>query len=96
MDTWEASKENVLPIKRGRSVKGLCENLEKPIIQQSNNSVEKMQEKIFENNLKMKVPDEKSETEMLDAYLQYIKWTRDTYPTNSEKTLKLLEVSPKS
>ena len=27
IDNWESSKENVLPLKRGRSVNGLNENL---------------------------------------------------------------------
>lgn len=93
METWEACKENILPIKRGRSVKGLNETLDKPFPKNGEFSVEKMQENIFVNTLKLKVPEEKTELEMLDAYINYIKWTRDTYPTNSDKSLKLLEVS---
>lgn len=32
---WEASKENVLPLKRGRSVKGLSQALALPSVQGS-------------------------------------------------------------
>jgi thiamine pyrophosphate-dependent acetolactate synthase large subunit-like protein len=30
-------------------------------------------------------------SEILDGYAKYIKWTRDTYTSNSDKALKLLE-----
>ena len=88
MDNWEACKENVLPIKRGRNVKDLNENLEKSVDNTNKNSLDKIQEAYFENNLKSKETEEKTETEKLDIFI-----TRDTYPTNSDKTLKLLEVS---
>lgn len=84
-DNWELFKENVLPVKRGRRVNELNENIDK---KHNVNALEKVQEKLFEENIR-------SQTAPLDAlraYINYIKWTRDTFPSTSEKTLKLLEV----
>ena len=83
---WEACKENVLPIKRGRSAKGLSESLLNNTEDASGN---KSRDKIFEDSI---ITAAKSPKELLDAYSLYFKWTRDTYPTNTEKALKLLEV----
>lgn len=85
--TWEACKENVLPIKRGRSAKGLSESLQKNNEDLSENN---SRDKIFEDSIIAAAKS--SPKELLDAYSLYFKWTRDTYPTNTEKALKLLEV----
>eukprot|EP01035_Chromulina_nebulosa_P019674 gene19674-25592_t len=82
---WEASKENILPIKRGRSVKGLNDNISNNI--SINNTLLK-EEKEFELLL---INHKDSKDNLLDSYIKYIKWTRDTYPSNNEKTLVLLE-----
>lgn len=84
--TWEACKENVLPIKRGRSAKGLSESLQNNADDASGNS----RDKIFEDSII--AASKSSPKELLDAYSLYFKWTRDTYPTNTERALKLLEV----
>ena len=85
--TWEACKENVLPIKRGRSAKGLSESLQKNTEDLSENNSRDI---IFEDSII--AASKSSPKELLDAYSLYFKWTRDTYPTNTEKALKLLEV----
>ena len=97
--TWEACKENVLPIKRGRSVKGLGESLQhRPA---SDNSLE-TQEKAFETRIAAATADEgtqgapsgvRSASELLEVYIQYYGWTRDAFPSSSDKALRLLEVS---
>lgn len=87
---WETSKENVVPIKRGRSAKGLGESLSAN--RQFGNIVIPPQEQEFEAQL-----SNPSETEtardLLDVYIKYFKWVRDNYPSDTEKALKLLEVS---
>lgn len=85
--TWEASKENVLPLKRGRSVKGLSKALE------MNHETDLLnQEQRFEQQIEdtRKTLDKQ---QLLEDYLAYFKWTRDSYPSNHEKALKILEVS---
>lgn len=96
--SWEACKENVLPIKRGRSAKGLSDTLQKNINYSSDNTNEnKNQEKYYEDLILNAKKASTSSTifskELLDSYIFYFKWIRDTYPSNSDKALKLLEVS---
>ena len=84
---WEACKENVIPIKRGRSAKGLSETLSK-----SSESLlsDKLCEKAFDDAIT--AASKTSPKELLDAYILNFKWIRDTYPSSVEKALKLLEV----
>jgi checkpoint serine/threonine-protein kinase len=86
---WEACKENVLPIKRGRSAKGLSESLSKAI--STDTSIDKLREKVFEDALSAAAT--KSPKELLDSYVTYFKWIRDTYPKGTEQAIKILEVS---
>ena len=84
---WETCKENVIPIKRGRSAKGLSESLQKTSECVLN---DRTREILFEETL---ITAGKSSTkELLDAYVLYFKWIRDAYPSNVEKPLNLLEV----
>jgi hypothetical protein len=82
---WEACKENVLPIKRGRSAKGLSDTL-----QNNDHLIDSSREKIFSDSII--TAGKESPKALLDAYVLYFKWTRDAYPSSSEKALKLLEV----
>ncbi len=87
---WETSKENVVPIKRGRSAKGLGESLSTS--RQFGNIVVPPQEQEFEAQLSN--PSETATAQdLLNIYIRYFKWVRDNYPSDTEKTLKLLEVS---
>jgi hypothetical protein len=99
---WEQSKENVLPIKRGRSTKGLQDAFSKPLIAQHNGnngsdgvpeqeSIEVLREQIFEEDIK--VAATVGPSDVLESYLKYLKWVRDRFPTNADKALKLMEVS---
>lgn len=84
---WEACKENVLPIKRGRSAQGLSNTL----LKNSDSLLsDKLCEKTFEDAIT--AAGNASPKELLDAYISHFKWTRDTYPSSTEKALKLLEV----
>ena len=121
---WETSKENVLPIKRGRSVRGLQES--SLALQQQNslaetetnaksNSVVKPEawtsllkggaatwnngkqatEEGFEAAIKelKELTSANAPEQLLEKYAKYIKWTRDTYISDTTKALKLLEVA---
>lgn len=81
---WEACKENVLPIKRGRSAKGLNDALSA-----TSSSSLAVQEKSFE--LACEAAEKSGScSDILEKYCQYIKWVRDAFPTQQDKTLKLL------
>ena len=84
---WEASKENVLPIKRGRSAKGLSETLVRPL---SEDSHLEAQEQAFETQLKDTAYAEP--LERLELYCKYWKWVRDSFPKGNTKGMELLEV----
>lgn len=82
---WETSKENVLPLKRGRSAKGLADTLGTDKKKKSSDSLN--EEKSFENGLILASDNVKK----LEIYVGYFKWTRNTFVSNSERALKLLE-----
>ena len=82
---WELCKENVLPIKRGRSVKGLQEN--------TNPGLQKEKElALAEKSVEDKIRGTTLSINLLNEYTAFYKWTRDNFPSNSEKALKILEV----
>ena len=95
---WEYSKENVVPIKRGRSVKGLANSLQAIEVSQGNKEVEierdKMATERFERELKS-VQDMSTSSDndnmLLDVYVKHYKWIRDTYPSDNSKSLTFLE-----
>ena len=80
---WETSKENVLPIKSGRSAKGLNN-----VLPAQFSSTEKSGANDFEQELK----NAKSVgADPLDVYVRYFKWTREQYPSNASKAMQVLE-----
>lgn len=84
---WENCKENVMPIKRGRSVKVLEDSLS---LKSSETRAQlENQEKLFEKNLKENESSPKQD--LLEIYLKYFKWIRDAYPSRSDKALVILE-----
>lgn len=85
LPTWEACKENVLPIKRGRSARGLSSTLDRGV---SGVSADEEREHQFQDEIAAAFEPK----HLLDVYVQYFKWIRDMYPSNSDKALKLLEV----
>lgn len=79
---WETSKENVLPVKRGRSTKGLQNSLN-----HIHNTAQKGTNSIFEEEL----AGEQTPSSILDVYVRYFKWTRDEFPSNAAKSMEILE-----
>ena len=95
---WEYSKENVVPIKRGRSVKGLVNSLQAIEVAQGNKEAEVVQATAVTSQFeaKLKSIQESSDSSqkddmLLDVYLKHYKWIRDTYPSDNTKSLTFLE-----
>lgn len=84
---WEAAKENVLPIKRGRSAKGLSVSLAHPVSQDTLNAD---QDRAFEAQLENNTVTDP--VQRLELYVKYLKWVRDTFPSVTDKALQILEV----
>jgi hypothetical protein len=80
---WELCKENVMPVKSGRSTKGLS------VAKLGGGLKPKMEdeEAVFERLLQESAAD----SDPLDAYVKYFKWIRDTFPSDLQKTLSFLE-----
>jgi hypothetical protein len=95
---WENSKENVAPVKRGRTVKGLggvAGLSNKPVLGKNLGSVS--EEKRFENEVEVAKnrtdygDGESVEEAVLEVYISYYKWVRDTYRTSNDKSKAVLE-----
>ncbi len=109
VQNWEAHKENVLPVKRGRSVNVLGEKLSVVKSGAETDADNANHLNMFEDMIsKAKIVHEaalaaESRGEpiptvdpnqapgLLEAYLLYFKWVRDTYPSSSDKALAVLE-----
>lgn len=93
--TWETCKENVVPIKRGRSAKGLTDTLDrKESSKAASAAAEHAQEEAYEARLAALAspsPSSSGSKAALEVYVQYFKWVRDTYPSDNAKALTLLE-----
>lgn len=85
--TWEACKENVLPIKRGRSAKGLNAAL---AITSKDKDTLTTAEQGHETAI-LEASSGGDNAILLETYIRYFKWVRDTYPSSTDKALKLLE-----
>jgi len=116
---WENCKENVQPIKRGRSAnmlakKGLGEHKPKGGEEATNDQQKAAFEKMISKAKTRKLAaaaadatgnaatptapsadgDGKSDSDkpsLLEVYLLYFKWVRDTYPEASDRALAVLE-----
>ena len=83
---WENCKENVLPIKKGRSLKKLGEST---LFQ-----VKDFKQQEEENELELRQIIESNDGQRIfEKFLSNFKWIRDTFPTNNEKALDVLEVT---
>jgi len=83
---WETSKENVQPLKVGRRVRNIEEARSK--------DQGTLQEE--ERELLQEIESSKDLEDPLNSWLKYIKWARANFPTNSSKTLEILELCTNS
>lgn len=83
---WEAAKENVLPVKKGRSVKTLRES-----VVQSDDELRKIDE--AEKQFRKRLLETEDPSSKILVYAEYVKWARVTFPHNSAKEKEVLEVS---
>lgn len=103
-DDWEQSKENVAPVKSGRSVKGLGGVgglANKPVLGKDlgGGEEEKKYERAIEEAREegMKLSEDgasllpEGEEMVLQAYIRYYKWVRDTYKSSNDKSKAVLE-----
>lgn len=88
---WETCKENVQPIKRGRSVRGLGETLAAKSNADMGVNPFAEQERQFEVQVASLAQAGAPACEQLDAYAAYFKWTRDAFPSSSERAQAVLE-----
>jgi len=108
---WEACKENVLPVKRGRSANVLGEKLTTIKSSADADAANAKDVNMFEEMLRrareihnaevlaqeQDLPPPPTDSNqvpgLLEVYLLYFKWTRDTYPSSSDKALSVLELA---
>eukprot|EP01134_Creolimax_fragrantissima_P000248 CFRG0248T1 len=83
-DTWEMSKENVLPLKGGRSVK----KISRPF---GDVAIRTKEQDTIKEEYEAAVMDDESD-DPLETWLSYISWSRQEFPDgNNCETLKLYE-----
>lgn len=86
MNDWENSKENVKPVKSGRSAKGLSmASIGGDALKLRDQTIK--EEQAFEE-LISSVSDQ---VDPLETYVRYFKWIRSTFPSDLNKSLSLLE-----
>ncbi len=98
---WEITKENVKPLKIGRKIRDLESSRIKDIdiIKSTETWVDMLNllscpyiiHRIFQNNISQIDANLNAET-CLHSWIEYIDWSRIAFPSNSNKTLELLEV----
>lgn len=87
-EEWERSKENVLPVKRGRSAAGLSDALASSKLAAHSESIEQTRAAYFNRQLELAAG---SPLERLNVYEEQFKWNRDHFPSDSSRLIKLLE-----
>jgi hypothetical protein len=93
MMDWETSKENIIPLKKGRSLAangavgggGLGGILQDKLTKEDKN-------KEYQNRLE-KARKGSSSEDLLDIYIDYYSWTRRSSNNDSEKGKSILEVN---
>lgn len=99
--TWETSKENIKPVKSGRAVGDIDKAKKRGLSSADDRAEEKYCKLIGYLVMKCrKFTDEiaraTADDDVLDAWLRYIKWARNTFPSSSSKTLTVLEAATRA
>lgn len=76
---WELCKENIQPLRQGRSVSALHQALCQQ--QEGNHTALNQQKQAFESELRLYDGDDP-----LDVWVRYIKWTKQTYPQGGKES----------
>ena len=87
-EEWELSKENVMPVKRGRSAFMLSNVLAEQKSSRHDKNIEEERQVHFDKQLDMA---KGNALETLTVYENQYKWIRDHFPTDSSRLVKLLE-----
>jgi hypothetical protein len=92
MMDWETSKENIIPLKKGRSLaaNGIGGGGLGGILQDKLSKEDKSKE--YQSRLD-KARKGSSSEDLLDIYIDYYSWTRRSSNNDSEKGKSILEVS---
>lgn len=83
---WEDAKENVLPSKKGRSIKTFKDNL-------LASKDELVELKTTEEGFMTRLASTSDPREKLSIYSDQVKWARKAFPHNASKLKEVLEVS---
>ena len=81
--SWETSKENVLPVKGGRSAKLLESTVSAQFSLKERNNFDEFEKEL--KNAKIIGAD------LLDIYVRYFKWARTEFPSSSARAMQVLE-----
>ncbi|XP_016308826.1 mitotic checkpoint serine/threonine-protein kinase BUB1 beta-like [Sinocyclocheilus anshuiensis] len=76
---WELCKENIQPLRQGRSVSALHQALCQQ--QEGNHTALNQKKQAFESELRLYDGDDP-----LDVWVRYIKWTKQTYPQGGKES----------
>lgn len=76
---WEYSKENIQPLRQGRSVSALHQALCQQ--QEGNHTALNLKKQEFESELRLYDGDDP-----LDVWVRYIKWAKQTYPQGGKES----------
>ncbi|TRY92461.1 hypothetical protein DNTS_028169 [Danionella cerebrum] len=76
---WEYSKENIQPLRQGRSASALQQALTQQ--QEGSHTTLNLKKQSFESELRLYNGDDP-----LDVWVRYIKWTKQTYPQGGKES----------
>ena len=86
-EEWELSKENVVPVKRGRSAAVLSDTLATQKYARTEDTDEAFIQR-FEDLLATQQQDALAR---LSTFESYLKWTCDQYPSDTSRRMRILE-----
>lgn len=86
-EEWELSKENVVPVKRGRSAAVLSDTL----TAQKYARTEDVDQAFVQRFEDMLATSQQDALARLSTYESYLKWTCDRYPSDTAKRMRILE-----
>lgn len=89
---WENSKENVIPLQRGRNVSELNEELSKQQCHRISNQAELLRQS---QDWEVKIENYRGD-DPLSLWMSYIRWIESKMPNDTRKKLTVLEECTRS